>query len=90
MSQDNRLFFSLDRQPIVRRLHRGNVTTIHGGLEIYLEGYGNRTMEPGHAPLAYLEVGDDGHPVLRIWADFDSEDPTHVISLGPARERPVT
>ena len=65
----------------------GRVEVRHGGLEIYLDGYGVYTMNPGFGAPLYLEISpDDGHVRLYVWADINQEDYTHVIDLEAARE----
>lgn len=54
------------------------------GIEVSFLGYGTKDTAGG--PVVYIEVGDDGHPVVYVWADKDSEEPTHKINLGGAKE----
>jgi hypothetical protein len=37
-------------------------------------------------PIIYLEHTNDGKLILRVWADINQEDPTHVIDLTGAKE----
>ena len=53
------------------------------GIEIFVTGYGMKCVEGG-SPI-FLEVFE-GRLVLRVWADINKEDPTHVIDLAEARE----
>ena len=50
------------------------------GVEICISGYGK--------PV-YLELDERGEPVLRVFAEADCEDPSHVISLARAKETPA-
>lgn len=54
------------------------------GIAISLEDHSTKTSADGFddAPM-YLEYVD-GKPVLRVWADINSEEPTHVIDLSGA------
>ena len=63
-------------------LHLGSETR---GVELYIEGYGTKAMPPGTSAPIYLEIRD-GLPKLYVWADINSEDPTHVIDLNGASE----
>jgi len=76
--------FQIEADPS-RKLIPGRVSFGEGVLELYLDGYGNCTMEPGHAPVAAL-VHQDGRPRLLVFADYDSEEPTHTIDLSKAKE----
>lgn len=53
------------------------------GVEIFIEGMGTR-CERGGSPI-YLDK-HDGRYVLKVWADINQEDPTHVIDLEKAYE----
>lgn len=66
----------------------GKIVTSKMGVEIYFDGFGNRTMDPGHAPLMFIE-NRDGEPTLAIWSRYDSEDPTFRFGFSGAAE-PVT
>ena len=55
------------------------------GLSLHLPGFGTRDMEPGAGPVIFLEFVN-GKPVLRVWADITTEEPTHTISLERASE----
>ena len=65
--------------------HKVNVVDapIHGGVEIFIEGMGT-CCEKGGSPI-YLDK-HDGKWVLKVWADINQEDPTHVIDLEKAYE----
>ena len=54
------------------------------GIAISLEGCSTKTSADGYddAPIYFEYV--DGKPILRIWADINSEEPTHVIDLSGA------
>jgi hypothetical protein len=56
------------------------------GIDIFFDGYGQHTMNPGFGSPVFMEVDDDGHPVVHCWAEIDSEDPTHKIRLHAARD----
>jgi hypothetical protein len=69
----------------------GRIEALHGNIEIFFDGYGVHDMEPGHGSPLFVEVGDDGHPVLRAWTEIDGQDPSHTISFAGARDRrPLT
>ena len=55
------------------------------GLEVFIKGFGTKAMPPGTSAPIYLEI-QDGVPKLYVWADIDSEDPTHIIDLSGAAE----
>tara|TARA_B100000900_G_scaffold366696_1_gene342711 strand:- start:442 stop:681 length:240 start_codon:yes stop_codon:yes gene_type:complete len=64
--------------------HKANVVhTSEAGVEIFIEGMGTR-CEQGGSPI-YLDK-HDGKWVLKVWADINQEDPTHVIDLEKAYE----
>lgn len=54
-------------------------------LEVRIDGLGQATMETGHGAPIYLELYK-GKLKLYVWADINSEDPTHIIDLDGARE----
>jgi hypothetical protein len=56
-----------------------------GSLDIFLAGLGTKTMQPGCGSVMHLELYD-GKPMLRVWADINNEEPTHVIDLSGAAE----
>ena len=54
------------------------------GLAVSLDGYSTKTaVDRFDDAVIYLEL-NDGKPTLRIWADINSEEPTHVIDLSGA------
>lgn len=54
------------------------------GLGIYIAGCSTKTASDDDPDCpVYLEI-DDGHPVLRVYADINSEEPTHTIDLSGA------
>ncbi len=55
------------------------------GVAISIPGFGTSDMEPGAGPVIYLEM-ENGEPILRVWADIKTEEPTHKISLKGASE----
>ena len=56
----------------------------HAGVGIWVDSHSTKTA-PNDDPdaIVYLEV-EDGRPILRVWADINSEEPTHVIDLSGA------
>ena len=54
-------------------------------LELKPEGYGECTTLPGYGSPVVLDYGDGGLRVL-VWADINSEEPTHTIDLSGALE----
>ena len=55
------------------------------GVELLPDGLGTNGMLPGHGPPLYLEC-EAGKWRLHVWADINSEDPTHMIDLDGASE----
>jgi hypothetical protein len=53
------------------------------GIEIAFDAYSTCDMESG--PIIYIEQWEE-KLMLHVWADIDSEDPTHSICLEGARE----
>jgi len=54
------------------------------GLAVSLDGYSTKTRVIGFDDaVIYLEMYD-GSPRLLVWADINSEDPTHIIDLSGA------
>jgi hypothetical protein len=54
------------------------------GLGVWIDGYSTHTAaDDDPDAVLYLEI-QDGKPVLRIWADINSEEPTHTIDLSGA------
>lgn len=66
------------RQPI-------RVAGSASGVTVFAEGYGQRASAEGHGPPVFLELYG-GELRLLVWADINSEEPTHIIPLGGARE----
>ena len=56
------------------------------GVYIRLEGTGDATSGVGAGYPVLVEVYN-GQPCVRIWADINQEDPTHVIYLHGALEK---
>lgn len=52
---------------------------------VFAEGYGNCCAEVGFGPQVCIEL-HNGEPRVIIWADYNSEEPTHIIPLGGAKE----
>lgn len=57
----------------------------HGGVAVNIPGYGTADMMPGHGPVVFLEFRS-GVPVLCVWADITTDEPTHQIDLSGAAE----
>ena len=54
------------------------------GLGLSIRDYSTRTSADGFDDaVVFLEL-NDGKPTLYVWADINSEDPTHVIDLSGA------
>ncbi len=68
-----------------RRSYKLKVENEGDGLSLHLPGFGTRDMEPGAGPVIFLEF-ENGEPILRVWADITTEEPTHKISLERASE----
>ena len=64
---------------------KGRVEANGGSIHIFLDGYGDCGTEPGHGCPIVLERYD-GKCSIIIWADINSEDPTHKIDLSGALE----
>jgi hypothetical protein len=47
-------------------------------------------MEPGFGSPVFIEADNDGNPLVYCWAEIDSEDHTHKISLHGARDNRVS
>jgi hypothetical protein len=73
---------SLDSDDVVRaKIHQEGDDA---GLSISLSDHSTKTSADGFDDaVVYLEIYD-GKPVLRVWADINSEEPTHVIDLSGA------
>jgi hypothetical protein len=56
------------------------------GIEIAFEGFGASGIE--NSPIIYIEQWE-GKLRLHIWADINSEDPTHSICLDGARDEDI-
>lgn len=78
--------FSIVHHADDRLTLRGRVEVKPQGIEIYFDGYGVHGAAAGFGSPVFIEVDDNGHPVLRAWAEIDSEDPTHKINLAAARD----
>lgn len=68
-----------------RARYKVKVENEGAGLSLHLPGFGTRDMEPGAGPVIFLEF-ENGEPILRVWADITTEEPTHKISLKKASE----
>ena len=55
------------------------------GMTINVAGYGEKCADDGYGTPIYLELYQ-GKLVLRVWADINSEEPTHVIDMSGALE----
>jgi hypothetical protein len=60
-------------------------STLLGQLQIGLAGLGDHHSQNGNGTSMLLEVYE-GKPILRVWADINKSDPTHVIDLSGALE----
>lgn len=71
-------------RPKPSRYLRGTLTNLGPGLGIGVMGYGDQDSADGFGEPIYLEFYE-GKLVLRVWADINQSDPTHVIDLEGAR-----
>lgn len=55
------------------------------GVSLFALGYGDRTSADGHGTPVFIELLR-GELRLLVWSDINAEEPTHIISLGGARE----
>ena len=55
------------------------------GVSLFALGYGDHGSAEGHGSPVFLELYR-GQLWLVVWADINSEEPTHIIPLGGARE----
>lgn len=55
------------------------------GMELRFVGYGEKCAALGQGAPVYIEYYQ-GKLVVRVWADINSEEPTHVIDLTGALE----
>lgn len=62
-----------------------NVSLSGGGIDVKIEGYGDYSSQNGHGTPVFLELYR-GELRLVVFADINSEEPTHIISLEGARE----
>lgn len=69
-----------------RKVHHGRVDVSTAGIEVFIDGYGTHDAAPEHGAPLFIEVDDNGHPVLHAWAEIDSQDPTHKVNLASARD----
>ncbi|MFA5766472.1 MAG: hypothetical protein WC919_00925 [Candidatus Paceibacterota bacterium] len=54
------------------------------GVGIYVDQHSTKTAADDHPDaVVYLEI-ENGRPILRVWADINSEEPTHTIDLSGA------
>ena len=83
---DRPVCFKLAEQGCGNGTINGRVEVTSGTLAIFLDGYGTKTMEPGHGEVIYLELYE-GQPRLVVWSDITQEEATHHISLAGAGER---
>ncbi len=61
------------------------ITTDERGVTIAAEGHGDYGSEDGHGSPIFLELYQ-GRLRLLVWADINSEEPTHIIDLAGAKE----
>ncbi len=64
----------------------GRVMVGPNGLDIFFDGFGQKTMNPGYGAPVYIEPDDNGNPLVYCWSEIDSEDYTHKVSLHGARD----
>jgi hypothetical protein len=55
------------------------------GIGIGFEGFGDCGTLKGFGQPIYIEIVD-GKPIVAIWTDINSEEPTHIIDLSSAKE----
>jgi len=55
------------------------------GIEVRLDGYGEKTAEEGQGDVVFVEFFD-GKPQADVFANINVEGPTHQIDLSVARE----
>lgn len=55
------------------------------GVSLYADGHGDCGSNEGHGTPVYIELYKGELRVI-VWSDINREDPTHIISLGGARE----
>ena len=65
--------------------HETRVALGRFGVDIYIEGYGVKTLQPGYGAPIFLGY-NEGKFTLYVWADINQEDPTHTIDLSGALE----
>lgn len=63
----------------------GKIRFFLTGIEIFIDGYGTKTMQDGHGSPVYIEFYEGSLRVL-VWSDINQEDPTHAIALLGAKE----
>ena len=63
----------------------GRIELWSRGIEVFVDCYGTKCMNPGHGFPVYIEVYNGELRVL-VWSDINEEDPTHAITLEEARE----
>lgn len=74
-----------DPSPESDRIVKGKIVQTIAGIEVFAEGYGTCNMQPGFGSPIFLEVWE-GKLRLHVFADINSEDPTHTIDLEGALE----
>lgn len=61
------------------------IMTDERGVTIAAEGHGDYGSEDGNGSPLFLEL-HQGSLRLLVWADINTEEPTHIIDLSGARE----
>ena len=77
--------FTMEHHSLNGKKISGRVKVASDGIEVFFDGYGTHNCIGG-APL-FVEVGDDGHPVARVWNEVDGQDPSHKIGFAGARDK---
>jgi len=79
------LCFKLHHHETKREL-TGRIETNDLGIDIFFDGYGQHTMNPGFGSPVFIEADPHGNPLVYCWAEIDNEDHTHTINLQGARD----
>lgn len=77
--------FKLLPDLFVLRPTEGRIEIENGVVSIFLEGYGNAAMTPGHGPILILHAMAE-KPTVQVWANINDENPTHIIDMLGAHE----
>jgi hypothetical protein len=68
----------------------GTIQVSDRGIDVLFGGFGTHGMEPGFGSPVFIEADKNGNPLVYCWAEIDSEDHTHKISLHGARDNRVS